>query len=232
MIKKVIFIILFLSNVSAYSQKVNVGLNLGTGISSQSLSSLDSKYTAGVKFNTIGGIPYRVDSYIGYHYGLMVELYFNLPSSSIDNDISHNKISLKSGLNFSSQGVVIEDGNKTRFRNNLTYLQIPILLNFKFKKFNILLGPQIHLLDNFKSTEFRSTSLSSSATTQSFDFDKENYNEKDPNFVFGVGYEFYEGLSLQIKLLRSMKNITSIAGEEWKNKSFEITFNYILNKLL
>ena len=232
MIKKVIFIILFLSNVSAYSQKVNVGLNLGTGISSQSLSSLDSKYTAGVKFNTIGGIPYRVDSYIGYHYGLMVELYFNLPSSSIDNDISHNKISLKSGLNYSSQGVVIEDGNKTRFRNNLTYLQIPILLNFKFKKFNILLGPQIHLLDNFKSTEFRSTSLSSSATTQSFDFDKENYNEKDPNFVFGVGYEFYEGLSLQIKLLRSMKNITSIAGEEWKNKSFEITFNYILNKLL
>ena len=232
MIKKVIFIILFLSNVSAYSQKVNVGLNLGTGISSQSLGSLDSKYTAGVKFNTIGGIPYRVDSYIGYHYGLMVELYFNLPSSSIDNDISHNKISLKSGLNYSSQGVVIEDGNKTRFRNNLTYLQIPILLNFKFKKFNILLGPQIHLLDNFKSTEFRSTSLSSSATTQSFDFDKENYNEKDPNFVFGVGYEFYEGLSLQIKLLRSMKNITSIAGEEWKNKSFEITFNYILNKLL
>ena len=232
MIKKVIFIILFLSNVSAYSQKVNVGLNLGTGISSQSLSSLDSKYTAGVKFNTIGGIPYRVDSYIGYHYGLMVELYFNLPSSSIDNDISHNKISLKSGLNYSSQGVVIEDGNKTRFRNNLTYLQIPILLNFKFKKFNILLGPQIHLLDNFKSTEFRSTSLSSSATTQSFDFDKENYNEKDPNFVFGVGYEFYEGLSLQIKLLRSMKNTTSVAGEEWKNKSFEITFNYILNKLL
>ena len=232
MIKKVIFIILFLSNVSAYSQKVNVGLNLGTGISSQSLGSLDSKYTAGVKFNTIGGIPYRVDSYIGYHYGLMVELYFNLPSSSIDNDISHNKISLKSGLNYSSQGVVIEDGNKTRFRNNLTYLQIPILLNFKFKKFNILLGPQIHLLDNFKSTEFRSTSLSSSATTQSFDFDKENYNEKDPNFVFGVGYEFYEGLSLQIKLLRSIKNITSITGEEWKNKSFEITFNYILNKLL
>ena len=232
MIKKVTFIILFLSNVSAYSQKINVGLNLGTGISSQSLGSLDSKYTAGVKFNTIGGIPYRVDSYIGYHYGLMVELYFNLPSSSIDNDISHNKISLKSGLNYSSQGVVIEDGNKTRFRNNLTYLQIPILLNFKFKKFNILLGPQIHLLDNFKSTEFRSTSLSSSAITQSFDFNKENYNEKDPNFVFGVGYEFYEGLSLQIKLLRSMKNITSIAGEEWKNKSFEITFNYILNKLL
>ena len=232
MIKKVIFIFLFLSNVSAYSQKINVGLNLGTGISSQSLNSLDSKFTAGVKFNTIGGIPYRVDSYIGYNYGLMVEFYFNLPSSSIDDDISYNKISLKSGLNYSSQGVEVEDGNKTRFRNNLKYLQIPILINFKYKKFNILLGPQIHLLNNFKSTEVRSTSLSSSATTQSVDFKKENYNEKDPNFVFGVGYELYEGLSLQIKSLRSIKNITNINGEEWKNKSFEITLNYILNKLL
>ena len=87
-------------------------------------------------------------------------------------------------------------------------------------------------MDNFKSTEIRSTSLSSSATTQSFNFKKENYNEKDPNFVFGLGYEFYEGLSLQIKSLRSMKNTTSIDGEEWKNKSFEITLNYILNKLL
>tara|TARA_Y100001980_G_C14447706_1_gene232305 strand:- start:172 stop:870 length:699 start_codon:yes stop_codon:yes gene_type:complete len=232
MIKKVIFIFLFLSNVSAFSQKINVGLNLGTGISSQSLNSLDSKFTAGVKFNTIGGIPYRVDSYIGYNYGLMVEFYFNLPSSSIDDDISYNKISLKSGLNYSSQGVEVEDGNKTRFRNNLTYLQIPILINFKYKKFNILLGPQIHLLNNFKSTEVRSTSLSSSATTQSFVFEKENYNEKDPNFVFGVGYELYEGLSLQIKSLRSIKNITNINGEEWKNKSFEITLNYILNKLL
>ena len=232
MIKKVIFIFLFLSNVSTYSQKINVGLNLGTGISSQSLNSLDSKFTAGVKFNTIGGIPYRVDSYIGYNYGLMVELYFNLPSSTIDDDISYNKISLKSGLNYSSQGVEVEDGNKTRFRNNLTYLQIPILINFKYKKFNILLGPQIHLLNNFKSTEVRSTSLSSSATTQSFVFEKGNYNEKDPNFVFGVGYELYEGLSLQIKSLRSIKNITNINGEEWKNKSFEITLNYILNKLL
>ena len=232
MIKKTIFIFLFIGSLSAYSQKVNFGLNLGTGISSQSLNSLDSKFTAGVKFNTIGGIPYQVDSYIGYNYGLMVELYFNLPSSSIDDDISYNKISLKSGLNYSSQGVEIEDGNKTRFRNNLTYLQIPILINFKFKKFNIFLGPQVHLLDNFKSTEIRSTSLSSSATTQSFNFKKENYNEKDPNFVFGLGYEFYEGLSLQIKSLRSMKNTTSIDGEEWRNKSFEITLNYILNKLL
>ena len=54
----------------------------------------------------------------------------------------------------------------------------------------------------------------------------------DPNFVFGIGYEVYDGLSIQIKSLRSLKNITNIEGEEWKNKSFELTLNYVLNSLL
>ena len=31
----------------------------------------------------------------------------------------------------------------------------------------------------------------------------------DPNFVFGIGYEVYDGLSIQIKSLRSLKNITN-----------------------
>ena len=42
----------------------------------------------------------------------------------------------------------------------------------------------------------------------------------------------YDGLSIQIKSLRSLKNITNIEGEEWKNKSFELTLNYVLNSLL
>ena len=35
-----------------------------------------------------------------------------------------------------------------------------------------------------------------------------------------------------MKSLRSVKNITNISGEEWKNKSFELTANFILNSLL
>ena len=39
-------------------------------------------------------------------------------------------------------------------------------------------------------------------------------------------------ISLEIKSLRSLKNITNIEGEVWKNKSFELSLNYILNNLL
>jgi len=64
------------------------------------------------------------------------------------------------------------------------------------------------------------------------EFEKKFFEDSDPNFVFGIGFEVYDGLSVQIKSLRSLKNITNIDGEEWKNKSFELTLNYVLNSLL
>ena len=122
----------------------------------------------------------------------------------------------------------------TRFKNNLVYLQIPFLLDYKIQKFNFFIGPQIHLLQDFTTVETRSSNLSSNATSQNpdFKFEKKYFNDNDTNFVLGLGYEVYDGLSLEIKSLRSLKNITNIEGEVWKNKSFELSLNYILNNLL
>ena len=90
------------------------------------------------------------------------------------------------------------------------------------------------MLQDFTTIETRSSNLSSNATSQNpdFKFEKKYFNENDTNFVLGIGYEVYDGLSLEIKSLRSLKNITNIEGEVWKNKSFELTLNYILNNLL
>lgn len=227
-------IFLLLSSLIGYSQEVNFGLSLGTGISSQTLQSSSSPYTAGKTWNTIGGLPYRVDSYLGYNAGLMVELFFDLSTTDIDDKIKKSKIGIKSGVNYSSQGVSVEDVNKTKFENNMVYLQIPILIDYKIQKFNFFLGPQIHLLQDFTTVETRSSNLSSNATSQNpdFKFEKSFFEESDPNFVFGLGFEVYDGLSVQIKSLRSLKNITNIDGEKWKNKSFEISLNYVLNSLL
>ena len=116
----------------------------------------------------------------------------------------------------------------------MVYLQIPILLDYKIQKLNFFIGPQIHLLQDFTTVETRSSNLSSNATSQNpdFKFEKKFFEDSDPNFVFGIGFEVYDGLSVQIKSLRSLKNITNIDGEEWKNKSFELTLNYVLNSLL
>tara|TARA_B100000287_G_scaffold50585_1_gene44798 strand:- start:1347 stop:2051 length:705 start_codon:yes stop_codon:yes gene_type:complete len=230
----IIGFLFILTGFCSYSQEVNFGISLGTSLSNQTLQSENSPYTAGVTWNTIGGLPYRVDSYVGYNGGLMLELFFDLSSTDVDEKIKKSKIGIKSGINYSSQGVTIEDVNMTRFENNLIYLQIPILLDYKIKKFNFFFGPQIHLLQDFTTVETRSSILSSNATSQSpdFKFAKKYFNENDPNFVFGLGYEIYDGLSVQVKSLRSLKNITKLEGEVWKNKSFELTLNYVLNSLL
>ena len=192
-----------------FSQQVNIGISAGTSLSTQSLMTESMGNVVGVDWNTIGGLPYRVDPYIGYNAGITLQLYFDLSSDGVDEKIIKRKISLKTGLNYSSQGVIVEDVNMTRYTNNLVYYQLPILIDFSIQKFNFFVGPQIHILQNFSTTEQKTTNLSSNATATApnYTFDKNDFENNDPNLVFGVGYEVYNGLSIQLKSLRSLKNI-------------------------
>ena len=104
-----------------FSQQVNIGISAGTSLSTQSLMSESMGNVVGVDWNTIGGLPYRVDPYIGYNAGITLQLYFDLSSDGVDEKIIKRKISLKTGLNYSSQGVIVEDVNMTRYTNNLVY---------------------------------------------------------------------------------------------------------------
>ena len=128
----------------------------------------------------------------------------------------------------------MEDVNMTRYTNNLVYYQLPILIDFSIQKFNFFVGPQIHILQNFSTTEQKTTNLSSdaTATAPNYTFDKNDFENNDTNLVYGIGYEVYDGLSIQLKSLRSLKNISKVDGEIWKNKSFELTANFIINSLL
>lgn len=217
-----------------FSQQVNIGISAGTSLSTQSLMSESMGNVVGVDWNTIGGLPYRVDPYIGYNAGITLQLYFDLSSDGVDEKIIKRKISLKTGLNYSSQGVIVEDVNMTRYTNNLVYYQLPILIDFSIQKFNFFVGPQIHILQNFSTTEQKTTNLSSNATATApnYTFNKNDFENNDTNLVYGIGYEVYDGLSIQLKSLRSLKNISKVDGEIWKNKSFELTANFIINSLL
>ena len=89
-------------------------------------------------------------------------------------------------------------------------------------------------MQNFSTTEQKTTNLSSNATATApnYTFDKNDFENNDTNLVYGIGYEVYDGLSIQLKSLRSLKNISKVDGEIWKNKSFELTANFIINSLL
>ena len=216
-----------------FSQQVNIGISAGTSLSTQSLMSESMGNVVGVDWNTIGGLPYRVDPYIGYNAGITLQLYFDLSSDGVDEKIIKRKISLKTGLNYSSQGVIVEDVNMTRYTNNLVYYQLPILIDFSIQKFNFFIGPQINILQDFSTTEQKTSNLSSNATATApnYTFDKNDFENNDTNLVYGIGYEVYDGLSIQLKSLRSLKNISKVDGEIWKNKSFELTANFIINSL-
>ena len=221
-------------SLNLFSQQVNIGISAGTSISTQSLMTESMGNVVGVDWNTIGGLPYRVDPYIGFNAGIILQLYFDLSSDGVDEKVIKRKISLKTGINYSSQGVIVEDVNMTRYTNNLVYYQLPILLDFSIQKFNFFIGPQINILQDFSTTEQKTSNLSSNATATAptYTFDKNDFENNDPNLVFGVGYEVYNGLSIQLKSLRSLKNISKVNGEIWKNKSFELTANFIINSLL
>ena len=100
--KKLIVILFIIFNFSAYSQEVNFGLRLGTGLSSQTLESDNSPYTAGQTWNTIGGLPYRVDPYVGYNAGIMIELFFDLSSTDVDEKIMEQIREISCQLQFAN----------------------------------------------------------------------------------------------------------------------------------
>ena len=216
------FILLFIliSNIS-FGQKFEFGLSGGYNSSTHKLRT-DGATQVGVSFNTIGNLQYQVDKYPGYHLKGILSI------SKIFSDISNIKFS--SGVGYSSQGATIVTANKTKITNNLNYIQLPMLITISFRKFGFLFGPQLNFLNDINTTVTKSTilSLNALASNNYFTFEQEDYENRDNSFVFGLEYKVYKDLSASIKYLTSLKNISTVPGETWKNKNMEISLNYTL----
>ena len=120
MIKKAItiFFLFFLLSNISYSQKLELGLKGGTNFATQ-------------KLNGISG----VESITGYHIGGF--LYFNLPILfGIQVEGQYSKL----GSEFQINQLI----NK----NNLGYINIPVLIRNDFGPLNIHFGPQFGIMTN------------------------------------------------------------------------------------
>lgn len=219
--KKILLILFILFGYNSFSQTIELIVSGGFNSSTQTLRT-DGATQIGVSFNTIGNLQYQVDAYPGYHIKGLIGI-----SKQLSEKI---KIKLTSGLGYSSQGATIVSVNKTRITNNLNYLQIPILINFSFNKISFLFGPQISLLNNVNTNTKNSTILSLNALGQnpSFTFSEDDYADRDNGFVFGLEYKIYNNISASVKYITSLKNISLLDKETWKNKTFEISVNYTL----
>ncbi|MEC7260205.1 MAG: outer membrane beta-barrel protein [Bacteroidota bacterium] len=233
-IKVLYFFILSTISFNIYSQEFRYGIKIGSVFSKQSLITESKSNIIGVSYNRIGGLPYDVNTYTGYNFGANLELSFKLFPDDYDKRIK-SYLGLRSGINYSAQGVIVEDSNRTSFTNKLDYLQIPILINFRMNNFNFFIGPQIGNILNIKTEVRASTSnynLDTASSSNSFRFTENDFGDKETSFVWGFGYKVYKGTSLEIKSTRGITNISQVEGEIWKNKSYDITINFNMNEIL
>lgn len=233
-IKVLYLFILSTISFNIYSQEFRYGIKIGSVFSKQSLVTESKSNIIGVSYNRIGGLPYDVNTYTGYNFGANLELSFKLFPDDYDKRIK-SYLGLRSGINYSAQGVIVEDSNRTSFTNKLDYLQIPILINFRMNNFNFFIGPQIGNILNIKTEVKASTSnfnLDTASSSNSFRFTENDFGDKETSFVWGFGYKVYKGTSLEIKSTRGITNISQVEGEIWKNKSYDITINFNINEIL
>ena len=233
-IKVLYFFILSTISFNIYSQEFRYGIKIGSVFSKQSLITESKSNIIGVSYNRIGGLPYDVNTYTGYNFGANLELSFKLFPDDYDKRIK-SYLGLRSGINYSAQGVIVEDSNRTSFTNKLDYLQIPILINFRMNNFNFFIGPQIGNILNIKTEVRASTSnynLDTASSSNSFRFTENDFGDKETSFVWGFGYKVYKGTSLEIKSTRGITNVSQVEGEIWKNKSYDITINFNINEIL
>ena len=182
----VLFLII-LGSSSAFSQKLNVGLKVGSNFATQKLSSIQG-----------------VESIAGYHLGGFV--YFKLPFL----------FGIQVEGQYSTQGSEFQV-NQIINKNNLSYLNIPILIRNDFGPFNFHFGPQFGLLTDAK--------LSVNGIKNNF---KNQLLGRDFSFVAGLGIRLPANLGLTLRYVKGLTNIsdTNIINSETKNTMFQISLKY------
>ena len=194
MIKKSLslFFILFLFINISFSQKLELGIKAGPNFATQ-------------KLNNISG----VESITGYHVGGF--LYFKLPIL----------FGIQVEGQYSTQGSEFQV-NQIINKNNLSYLNIPILIRNDFGPFNFHFGPQFGLLTDAK--------LSVNGIKNNF---KDQLLDRDFSFVAGLGVRLPANLGLTLRYVKGLKNISdpNIINSETKNTMFQISIKYSIINL-
>ena len=190
MIKKAItiFFLFFLLSNISYSQKLELGLKGGTNFATQ-------------KLNGISG----VESITGYHIGGF--LYFKLPIL----------FGIQVEGQYSTQGSEFQI-NQVINKNNLRYINIPILIRNDFGPFNFYFGPQFGILTDAFSLKGVKNSI------------KDQFLGRDFSIVVGIAVRLPANLGLSLRYVRGLRNISdnNLLNNETKNTMFQLSLKYSL----
>ncbi len=190
MVKKSIsiFFLLFLILNSSFSQKLELGLKGGTNFATQKLSNITG-----------------VESVTGYHIGGF--LYFKLPIL----------FGIQVEGQYSTQGSEFQVGQVIN-KNNLRYINVPILIRNDFGPFNFHFGPQFGILtDAINLNSFKSSI-------------KDQFLDRDFSIVAGLAVRLPANLGISLRYVKGLKNISdpNISNVDTKNTMFQLSLKYSL----
>ena len=190
MIKKSIsiFFLLFLILNSSFSQKLELGLKGGTNFATQKLSNITG-----------------VESVTGYHIGGY--LYFKLPIL----------FGIQVEGQYSTQGSEFQVGQIIN-KNNLRYINVPILIRNDFGPFNFHFGPQFGILTDAINLNSVKSSI------------KDQFLGRDFSIVAGLGVRLPANLGISLRYIKGLKNISdpNISNIDTKNTMFQLSLKYSL----
>ena len=191
MIKKSIsiFFLFFLITNISLSQKLELGIKAGPNSATQ-------------KLNTITGI----ESVTGYHVGGF--LYFKLPIL----------FGIQVEGQYSTQGSEFQV-NQIINKNNLSYINFPILIRNDFGPFNFHFGPQFGILTD--------AGLTIDGIKNSI---KNQILNRDFSFVAGVAIRLPANLGISLRYVKGLRNISdpNVVNNETKNTMFQLSLKYSL----
>lgn len=187
--------LLIVASLSA--QGVELGLKAGLNFANQ-------------KFEG-SGFSISPDARTGFHGGAFLTLFLT------------DNFAIQPEALFSIQGSTFDVGSLGEYKNNLNYLNIPILLRYNpIDLFNIHVGPQVGLLLSAQG-EFNGTKESI----------KDDFNSSDIGLAFGAGIDLPFGLAGGLRYTMGLSNVAegTSSGESVKNNVFQIYVGYKLVSL-
>ena len=180
---------IFFWSFNIYSQKFDLGLKVGPNSATQ-------------KLNTIEG----VESITGYHVGAY--MYIKLPLI----------FGVQAEAQYSTQGGEFQL-NQVINKNNLSYVNIPILIRSDFGPLNFHFGPQFGLLTD--------AALSLNGIKNNI---KNQFTSRDFSFVAGLGLRLPARFGLSLRYVKGLKNISdaNVINSDTKNTMFQLSLKYSL----
>lgn len=156
---------------------------------------------AGLNMADLGGDDADgIDSKIGFHVGGFAEIKLS------------DKFAVQPELVYSTQGGKVDGG-----KYNFDYLNIPIMAKFyATEQFSIEAGPQIGFLMSAKVKPDSGDSIDVKDELKSTDFGAN----------IGLGYNFTENISANLRYNLGLSNIVDADGAELKNNVFSLSVGY------